>query len=323
MPQQPGRGLTKTGFHFLAALPRLDSFSGTDDLTAATKSAVAEESTRSGPGRGRAGVRMLPTAAAARRASRRRRATCGSALGRDEQRLAPVWHDFGVTPHLLVFGDTETGKTNVLRLILTPSPAATGRTRPGSCWPTPGATCYSLVPEEYRVGSRSTAEASPNSPGRPRCPSASASPARHHPRAAAPARLVDRAAALRAHRRLRAARQGPGMGSPLEPRCRCSPRASTSACTWSSRVAPPAPMRAMMDPVMRRMWELGNPGAAALLPQGGRQVPRRGRTAHGCRPGPARAARADRTARCRALIQTGAGGRRIPTDDEQRKRRTA
>lgn len=38
------------------------------------------------------------------------------AFGLDDQRLQPVWHDFGTTPHLLIFGDTETGKTNLLRL---------------------------------------------------------------------------------------------------------------------------------------------------------------------------------------------------------------
>ena len=42
VPHQPGRGLTGSGHHFLSALPRLDSSSRTDDLTAATKGAVAE-----------------------------------------------------------------------------------------------------------------------------------------------------------------------------------------------------------------------------------------------------------------------------------------
>ncbi|KOG90403.1 hypothetical protein ADK38_08990, partial [Streptomyces varsoviensis] len=38
VPQQPGRGLTKSKFHFLSALPRLDSSSESADLTAATRS---------------------------------------------------------------------------------------------------------------------------------------------------------------------------------------------------------------------------------------------------------------------------------------------
>ena len=37
--------------------------------------------------------------------------------GWNETALAPVWHDFAATPHLTVLGDTESGKTNLLRLI--------------------------------------------------------------------------------------------------------------------------------------------------------------------------------------------------------------
>jgi S-DNA-T family DNA segregation ATPase FtsK/SpoIIIE len=42
VPHQPGRGLTRSGHHFLSALPRLDSSSEIADLAAATKSAAAE-----------------------------------------------------------------------------------------------------------------------------------------------------------------------------------------------------------------------------------------------------------------------------------------
>ena len=118
VPNQPGRGLTGGGLHFLAALPRLDG-----------------SSARERPGRGhqvggRGDRHVLARPDRARRCGccrpscrsstlpPRRAATSRSVLGRDEQRLAPVWHDFMATPHLLVFGDSETGKTNVLRLVL-------------------------------------------------------------------------------------------------------------------------------------------------------------------------------------------------------------
>jgi len=39
------------------------------------------------------------------------------ALGWSEAALAPVWHDFSTSAHLTVLGDTESGKTNLLRLI--------------------------------------------------------------------------------------------------------------------------------------------------------------------------------------------------------------
>lgn len=117
VPNQPGRGLTSDGLHFLTALPRIDGRSTTDDLSEATKSTVEEISTF-WPGQPAPGVRLLPTQLPVDRLP-------GPAsefqvcIGLDEQRLAPVWHDFMVTPHLLVLGDSETGKTNMLRLILT------------------------------------------------------------------------------------------------------------------------------------------------------------------------------------------------------------
>ncbi|WJK43733.1 type VII secretion protein EccCa [Solwaraspora sp. WMMA2056] len=116
VPNLPGRGLTNNGLHFLAALPRMDGVSRADDLAEATKSAVEEVATFwTGPPV--PGVRMLPTQLPADKlpAPEPSFRIC---LGLDEQRLAPVWHDFLVTPHLLVFGDNETGKSNMLRLVL-------------------------------------------------------------------------------------------------------------------------------------------------------------------------------------------------------------
>ncbi|WP_432898033.1 type VII secretion protein EccCa [Micromonospora matsumotoense] len=116
VPNQPGRGLTSGGLHFLGALPRMDGSSSVDDLAEATKSTVEEISTFwTGPAA--PGVRMLPTQlpVASLPVPEPAFKVC---IGRDEQRLAPVWHDFMVTPHLLVFGDNETGKSNMLRLVL-------------------------------------------------------------------------------------------------------------------------------------------------------------------------------------------------------------
>jgi DNA segregation ATPase FtsK/SpoIIIE, S-DNA-T family len=38
-------------------------------------------------------------------------------IGIDEDTLSPVFLDFGTDPHFLVFGDTECGKSNLLRMI--------------------------------------------------------------------------------------------------------------------------------------------------------------------------------------------------------------
>ena len=57
---------------------------------------------------------MLPDVAAGRRAARRggRRSV---PFGLDENALAPVCVDFAADPHFMIFGDTECGKSNLLR----------------------------------------------------------------------------------------------------------------------------------------------------------------------------------------------------------------
>ena len=116
MPHQPGRGLTKSLHHFLVALPRLDGGTGTEDLTSATRTAAAEINTFwTGPRVPE--VRMLPARLPAK-ALPEPEGDLRVCLGLDEKRLAPVWHDFEHVPHLMVFGDAETGKTNTLRLAI-------------------------------------------------------------------------------------------------------------------------------------------------------------------------------------------------------------
>jgi DNA segregation ATPase FtsK/SpoIIIE, S-DNA-T family len=116
VPEIPGRGITVDKYHYLAALPRLDGRPTTDDLgegLAALVDAVRQHWT--GP---RApSVRLLPRNFAAHQLPP---VPCEGELrvpyGLDEERLEPVWHDFALTPHLLVFGDGESGKTNLARL---------------------------------------------------------------------------------------------------------------------------------------------------------------------------------------------------------------
>jgi len=115
VPAVPGRGLTSDGLHFLAALPRVDGESGTEDLADATR-ALAEAAAEAWPAARAPVVRLLPLMLQVAEVP----APGGDlrvALGLDEQALAPVWHDFEQTPHLMVFGDTESGKTSLLRLV--------------------------------------------------------------------------------------------------------------------------------------------------------------------------------------------------------------
>ncbi|WP_354637693.1 type VII secretion protein EccCa [Kitasatospora camelliae] len=150
VPQQPGRGLVGSGHHFRSALPRLDGSTDPADLAGATRAAVAEIAAfRTGPAA--PGVRLLPTELPADLlpAPQPGPRIC---LGWDEQRLQPVWHDFAHTPHLSVFGDGETGKTNALRLVLR---SITGHHTPDQAkilLADPGRALLEAVPEPYRVG---------------------------------------------------------------------------------------------------------------------------------------------------------------------------
>ncbi|MBF6052384.1 secretion protein EccC [Streptomyces eurocidicus] len=113
----PGRGQLPEKLHFMAAQPRIDAGSDPETLTDATAAMVrAVGEAWSGPGA--PGVRLLP---------RRLRADelpkgfeypqYGVAIGIDETNLEPVFVDFETDPFFLVYGESEAGKTSVLRLL--------------------------------------------------------------------------------------------------------------------------------------------------------------------------------------------------------------
>ncbi|MFG2960341.1 type VII secretion protein EccCa [Streptomyces sp. NPDC048291] len=268
VPHRPGRGLTGSGHHFLSALPRLDSSSRTDDLTAATKAAVAEIDTFwTGP---RApGVRLLPTRLDARRlpapADTRDLRFC---LGWDEQRLAPVWHDFGTTPHLLVYGDGETGKTNALRLAIR---AITARYRPEEArilLADPGRGLLKDVPEEYRVGYVVDNDALGKL-----ADSAAVSVAKRAPGAdVTPEQLEKRdwwtgplLFVLVDDYDLFAG--APGTPSPMNPLVPLLAQGAHIGLHLVVARSTSGAMRSVMDPLIRRMWELGNPALLFSYPK--------------------------------------------------------
>ncbi|MER6376765.1 type VII secretion protein EccCa [Streptomyces mirabilis] len=118
VPRVPGRGMTlDSQLHFLTALPRIDGTESTDDLASGVSdlvTAVAEN----WPGPAAPPVRMLPdrldvSALPPVEPAHRFRI----ALGVEENELGPAWQNFAETPHLVAFGDSESGKTNLLRLM--------------------------------------------------------------------------------------------------------------------------------------------------------------------------------------------------------------
>ncbi|MCE5290886.1 MAG: type VII secretion protein EccCa [Nocardiaceae bacterium] len=118
----PGRGLSPQKLHMLIALPRLDGSSHTADLGAGVAWSVTALRDVYGDRRAPA-VRMLPErisrADVVAQAWARREPTAASiAIGLDEATLAPLVLDFSVQPNFMAFGDTQCGKTNLLRVIL-------------------------------------------------------------------------------------------------------------------------------------------------------------------------------------------------------------
>jgi ESX secretion system protein EccC len=117
VPQgRPGRGLTTDKLQFLTALPRVDGRLSTGDLAAGVADLV-KRIDAAWHGARAPQVRLLPpllpvdALPAAVPGDRR------IPIGIAENDLEPVFVDFASDPHLIAFGDVESGKSGLLRLI--------------------------------------------------------------------------------------------------------------------------------------------------------------------------------------------------------------
>jgi len=123
---RPGRGITPAGQHFVGALPRIDGGDRTDDLADSVREMGARMSA-AWDGPEAPPVRLLPevltevelvTIATTTPPAGGRLLGAGAVpIGLDENELSPVWLDFANEPHLVVVGDNESGKSNLLDLI--------------------------------------------------------------------------------------------------------------------------------------------------------------------------------------------------------------
>lgn len=114
----PGRGLTDAAgdIPFHTALPRVDGVLDADDLAAGIQDAVRLVNDR-WPSRV-AKVRVLPTQLGYDELPDVDEGSDMVPVGLSELNLSPVAVDmFRSSPHLLVFGDGETGKTNLLKVL--------------------------------------------------------------------------------------------------------------------------------------------------------------------------------------------------------------
>ena len=110
----PGRGLTMEGLHFQIALPRVDG-RAEEEGTAFAFGELVGEAAEHWDGPVAAPIRLLPRELDASRLPPPS-AREGVAIGVEERGLDPVWARFGgPDPHFLVFGDSQSGKSSLLR----------------------------------------------------------------------------------------------------------------------------------------------------------------------------------------------------------------
>ena len=113
----PGRGLSPDKLNFLSALPRMDGSSDPDTVGEGMAHLVATVNEHwNGPSAPK--VRMLPTMLQVNEIPRGDEfPERGVAFGLDETTLSPAFIDFENEPLFLIFGESESGKSSLLRLL--------------------------------------------------------------------------------------------------------------------------------------------------------------------------------------------------------------
>jgi S-DNA-T family DNA segregation ATPase FtsK/SpoIIIE len=116
---RPGRGLTRDKLHFLTGLPRIDASSDPESVSAGVQDAAAKIRS-SWRGRSAPKVRLLPDVLPYEQLQLPVPLPKKDlvAIGVNENELAPVFLDFDAEPHFVAFADGESGKTNLLRCIV-------------------------------------------------------------------------------------------------------------------------------------------------------------------------------------------------------------
>ncbi|KUL37394.1 secretion protein EccC [Streptomyces sp. NRRL F-4489] len=114
---KPGRGLSPEKLDFLAALPRLDGMSDPETISDGIANLVQTVSEH-WQGEPAPKVRMLPTMLHASDLPRGGDyPEHGIAIGVDETTLSPAFIDFETDPLLVIYGESESGKSSLLRLL--------------------------------------------------------------------------------------------------------------------------------------------------------------------------------------------------------------
>ncbi|WP_017591955.1 type VII secretion protein EccC [Nocardiopsis potens] len=150
VPRIPGRGLTEELKHFLTGVPRLDGETDAASLAAGLADLVRKvDEAWDGPPA--PPVRTLPLHLPAAEMPPSE-AGPRVPIGLEERRLEPLWHDFSTSPHLLAVGDTESGKTNLLRLVTRAIREHYTAQEARVVLVDPRRGLYDAIPEEQRLG---------------------------------------------------------------------------------------------------------------------------------------------------------------------------
>ncbi|MEV4440456.1 type VII secretion protein EccCa [Streptomyces sp. NPDC049577] len=149
---EPGRVLTDGKLFAQTALPRIDSLASTSELgPAVEQAALVIGSSWSGDGAQR--VRVLPARLPAGALPPVTAEPNRVPIGLDQSALAPVLLDlFRRDQHLVILGDSECGKTNLLRLVARGLMDRYGDDELVFAVMDPRRGLRTLVPEEYRGG---------------------------------------------------------------------------------------------------------------------------------------------------------------------------
>ena len=150
----PGRGLSRDKLHFLSALPRIDGKVGDDDLPDAARPTWSRRSAAAWPSTRRRGSGCCPGCCSVDEL--RQLADQPRPGHPDRDRRDPPGPGVpglrGRQPHLVIFGDAECGKTNLLRLIAkTIVDRSPPRTRSWSS-STTGARCSARSASPHLIG---------------------------------------------------------------------------------------------------------------------------------------------------------------------------
>ncbi|MFI1915114.1 type VII secretion protein EccCa [Nocardia sp. NPDC020380] len=162
---RPGRGMTAECLHLLTAVPRIDSDPDPATLGIGVAQAVSAIA-QAVPGRPAPRVRMLPERLPREELLR----LCDDwpthleagkclrfPLGINESELAPVFLDFASSPHCVVIGDSESGKTTLLRSLVESICAANTPDQARIILGDYRRTMLGTVPEGYLAGYGTTA----------------------------------------------------------------------------------------------------------------------------------------------------------------------